>query len=73
MPKLIIRFTTHNFHKFWCLQVLQDIYMKIHQNVQSRKRRQAKHEKGHILTDSGGHTHEDEAQAHPAIAPAKAV
>ena len=47
--------------------------MKIHQNVQSRKRRQAKHEKGHILTDSGGHTHEDEAQAHPAIAPAKAV
>ena len=28
MPKLRIRFTTHNFHKFWCLQVLQDISME---------------------------------------------
>ena len=47
--------------------------MKIHQNVQSQRRNQAKQDKGHIPTNSGSNTHEDEAQAHPATAPTKAV
>jgi len=47
--------------------------MKVHQNAQSQRRNQAKQDKGHIPMDSGGNTHEDEAQAHPATAPTKAV
>jgi len=47
--------------------------MKMHQNAQSRKRNQAKQEKGHVPKEFEAQTNKEEAQAHLATAPAKAL
>jgi hypothetical protein len=47
--------------------------MKKHKNAQTWKHIQAEQEKGHKSTNSGGNTHENEAQAHPITDHAKAV